>query len=154
MITICVFRLLPKNNRKQHHYTENTEILSAAAKGDYAICEKTALPSSRHQSPLKAIRSVFWRSKPNELHESLISGVENSVRWCFHICSTYDPYQHLYRRKADKAVNKLAAAPTLRQQDFHAVEIKGSDEISSFPAASMQWDPAPGLYTKAKAIRI
>lgn len=41
--------------------TENKEILSAAAKENYAYLVEKALFFLRHQSPLKAIQSVFWR---------------------------------------------------------------------------------------------
>ncbi len=125
--------------------TENTEILRAAAKGDYAYLVKNstayfASPITFEGNTISIVEFIY----PMSLLESLISGVANILfigAFIFAILMTL--ISTYIAARLTKPINKLAAAANnYANRIFTPVEIKGSDEISqlsrSFNAMGIQ----------------
>lgn len=124
---------------------ENTEILSAAAKGDYAYLVRNstayfASPITFEGNTICILEFIY----PMSLLESLISGVANILFIGAFIFAVLMTLISIYiASKLTKPINKLAAAANnYANRIFTPVEIKGSDEISllsrSFNAMGIQ----------------
>jgi signal transduction histidine kinase len=124
---------------------ENTEILSAAAKGDYAYLVRNstayfASPITFEGNTIGILEFIY----PMSLLESLISGVANILFIGALIFAVLMTLISIYiASKLTKPINKLAAAANnYANRIFTPVEIKGSDEISllsrSFNAMGIQ----------------
>jgi len=82
---------------------ENTEILSAAAKGNYAYLVRNstayfASPVTFEGNTIGILEFIY----PMSLLAAFRS-CKYSVHRCFHLCGPHDSDQHLYRLKTDKA---------------------------------------------------
>ena len=124
---------------------ENTEILSAAAKGDYAYLVRNstayfASPITFEGNTICILEFIY----PMSLLESLLSGVANILFIGAFIFAVLMTLISIYiASKLTKPINKLAAAANnYANRIFTPVEIKGSDEISllsrSFNAMGIQ----------------
>ena len=124
---------------------ENTKILSAAAKGNYAylVRNSTAYFASPITFEGKTI-SVLEFIHPMSFLESLITGVANFLFIGAFIFAVLMTLISIYiASRLTKPINKLAAAANnYANRNFTPVEIKGSDEISqlsrSFNAMGIQ----------------
>ncbi len=124
---------------------ENTEILSAAAKGDYAYLVRKstayfASPISFEGNTIGILEFIY----PMSLLESLMSGVANILFIGAFIFAVLMTLISIYiATRLTKPINKLAAAANnYANRNFTPVEIKGSDEIAqlsrSFNAMGIQ----------------
>jgi len=124
---------------------ENTEILSAAAKGDYAYLVRNstayfASPINFEGNTIGILEFIY----PMSLLESLLSGVANILFIGAFIFAVLMTLISIYiASKLTKPINKLAAAANnYANRIFTPVKIKGSDEISllsrSFNAMGIQ----------------
>ena len=135
---------------------ENTKILSAAAKGNYAylVRNSTAYFASPITFEGKTI-SVLEFIHPMSFLESLITGVANILFIGAFIFAVLMTLISIYiASRLTKPINKLAAATTTTPTGISPVEIKGSTKYPNFPAASMQWVSSSTIIFKGKAIRI
>ncbi len=124
---------------------ENTEILSAAAKGDYAYLVRNstaffASPITFEGNPIGILEIIY----PMSFLESLISGVSNILFFGAFIFAVLMTLISIYiAARLTKPIHKLAeVANNYANRIFTPVEIKGSDEISqlsrSFNAMGIQ----------------
>ncbi len=124
---------------------ENIEILSAAAKGDYAYLVRNstayfASPITFEGNAIGILEFIY----PMSLLESLMSGVANILFIGAFIFAVLMTLISIYiASRLTKPINKLAtAANNYANRNFTPVEIKGSDEISqlsrSFNAMGVQ----------------
>jgi len=124
---------------------ENIEILSAAAKGDYAYLVRNstayfASPITFEGNTIGILEFIY----PMSLLESLMSGVANILFIGAFIFAVLMTLISIYiASRLTKPINKLAtAANNYANRNFTPVEIKGSDEISqlsrSFNAMGVQ----------------
>ncbi|MGI6706264.1 MAG: sensor histidine kinase [Clostridia bacterium] len=125
--------------------TENTKILRAAAKGNYAYLVRNstayfASPITFEGNTISILEFIY----PMSLLESLISGVANILFIGAFIFAVLMTLISIYiASRLTKPINKLAAAANnYANRIFMPVEIKGSDEISqlshSFNAMGIQ----------------
>jgi len=122
-----------KNIRIGITETENAEILSAAAKGDYAYLVRNstayfAAPVTFDGNIICILEIIY----PMSFFENLISGVSNIIFLGAFIFAVLMTLISIYiASRLTKPINKLAEmAENYANRNFTPVDIKGSDEIA------------------------